>query len=112
MTTDLLDGLREIGEALQKVTLRARSVYAEEVNALIRADCRDSNRIEHTLDGLLGFCHDPEILLLYRRLCRHYFTIDATGTVFYVNAYREMWDSDDDEKEVVQENLGRMEYAK
>ncbi len=36
-----------------------------------------------TLDGLLDFCFDPEALLLYRKLCRYYFTIDPVATAFY-----------------------------
>ena len=43
---------------------------------------------------LLGFCGNQQSLLLYRRLCRWYSTIDPAATVEYVHAYREMWDSD------------------
>jgi nucleoside-triphosphatase len=31
---------------------------------------------------------------LYKKLCRYYFGIDPKATVNYVNAYREMWDSE------------------
>jgi len=32
------------------------------------------------------------LLAIYKKLCRSYFDIDQEATVFYVNAYREMWD--------------------
>ena len=68
--------------------------YAPIVDAIVRNHVRDARHIERTLDGLLGFCFDPKALLLYKKLCRHYFTIDPAATAFYVRAYREMWDSD------------------
>jgi len=30
-------------------------------------------RIERCLDGMLDFCFDDEVLLLYKKLCRYYF---------------------------------------
>jgi hypothetical protein len=45
---------------------------------------QDIRRIEHTLDGLLDFCFDPEVLLLYKKLCRHYYAIDPAATGDYV----------------------------
>jgi hypothetical protein len=38
--------------------------------------------------GLVG----DGMLVIYKKLCRYYFDIDPNGTVFYVNAYREMWE--------------------
>ena len=70
--------------------------YAPIVEYLLRSRNRDARQIEHTLDRLLGFCGDERALLLYRRLCRHYWDIDPVATVDYVNAYREMWDSDEE----------------
>ena len=55
----------------------------------------DVRHIEHCrLDGLLDFCFDPEALLLYKKLCRHYYDINQAATAEYVRAYREMWDSE------------------
>jgi hypothetical protein len=33
-------------------------------------------------------------LLLYKKLCRHYYAIDPAASAAYVHAYREMWDSE------------------
>ncbi len=40
----------------------------------------------------------PTAVLLYRRLCRHYCEIDPVATVSYVNTYRELWDSPEQEQ--------------
>lgn len=40
------------------------------------------------------------MLLNYKRLCRHYFTINPQATVDYVHAYREMWDMADEMQRV------------
>ena len=58
--------------------------YAPIVDSIVRARSRDIRHIEHTLDGLLDFCFDPEALLLYKKLCRHYYDIDPAATAEYV----------------------------
>ena len=68
--------------------------YTPVVDALLRTGSRDVRAIEQTLDGLLDFCGSDPALQLYRRLCRHYFSINAAATAYYVHAYREMWDSE------------------
>lgn len=73
---------------------RAAAEYAPIVDGLVRTRSTDIRRIEHTLDGLLDFCFDPAMLILYRKLCRHYYLIDPAAAAEYVHAYREMWDSD------------------
>jgi hypothetical protein len=62
------------------------------VEDVLRTECRDPNRIEHLLDGILDFCCDPVILRLFKKLCRYYFPIDPEAIASYVNTYREMWD--------------------
>ncbi|MDD2854989.1 MAG: hypothetical protein PHU01_05610 [Desulfuromonadaceae bacterium] len=68
--------------------------YTPVVETIIATCSRDIRQIEQTLDGLLDFCCHEQALLLYRRLCRYYFDIDPAATVRYVNAYRELWDSE------------------
>ena len=50
------------------------------------------NHIDHILDGLLDFCFDESILLLFKKLCRYYLNINPIATADYINFYREMWD--------------------
>lgn len=52
---------------------------------------------EHTLDGLPDSCGHEPVVLMYRKLCRHDWGIDPAAAVDYVNAYRERWDSDEED---------------
>ncbi len=84
-----------LARELQKLQAVAAAQYTPVVETLIAAGSRDSRQIEQTLDGLLDFCGHAPTLHIYRRLCRHYFDIDPVATAIYINAYREMWDSDE-----------------
>jgi hypothetical protein len=95
---DSLETIKNLAATCDRLTRKAELLYAEAVNAVIEGQSRDSRSIERLLDGLLDFCFDAAILLLYRKLCRYYFGIDPNATVGYVNAYREMWDSEESEE--------------
>ncbi len=85
---DLVDSIR----GLEK---RAAQQYRPMVDDILRTGSRDAQRIEHTLGGLLDFCGHEPVVLMYRQLCRHYWQLDPAATAFYINAYRERWDSDE-----------------
>ena len=68
------------------------------VDDILRTRSRDVRRIEQTLDQLLDLCGYEPALVLYKKLCRHYFEIDPAATVGYINTYREMWDSEPEEE--------------
>ena len=91
---DLVRSIGELAKARDQLARQAEEQYGPEVEDVLRTQCRDTNRIERLLDGILDFCFDPAMLRLYRKLCRHYFTINPAATVSYVNAYREMWDEE------------------
>jgi len=84
----------DLAESVLSLARRAVTEYEPVVDAIVRAGSRDVRHIEHTLDGLLDFCFDPEALLLYKKLCRHYYGIDPLATADYIYAYREQWDSE------------------
>jgi len=46
---------------------------------------------------LLDHACIPQGLAIFKALGRHYWEIAPQATAFYINAYREMWDSDDQE---------------
>jgi hypothetical protein len=92
---DLVRSIGELAKAQNQLARQAAEQYGPEVEDVLRTECRGPNRIEHLLDGILDFCFDPEMLGLYKKLCRYYFTIDPEATAFYVNAYREMWDAEE-----------------
>lgn len=91
----LLESTHALASQLQELQVVAATQYTPVVAALITTDSRDARQIERTLDGLLDFCGHAPTLQLYRRLCRHYLDIDPVATVSYINAYREMWDSEE-----------------
>ncbi|MGA2502186.1 MAG: hypothetical protein ABSH20_30955 [Tepidisphaeraceae bacterium] len=93
---DLLNSLKPLGGRLTEISQEAVTQYTPVAEDSLRSGSRDVRTIEQTLDGLLDFCDSDPALQLYRRLCRHYFSIDPAATAYYVRAYREMWDSGPD----------------
>lgn len=81
--------------------LQTQSVQlcAQEVEQLIATNSRNQNRIEHLLDRLLDCACLPEGLAQFKTLCRYYYSINPEATIFYVNAYRELWDSEAEQGE-------------
>ncbi len=86
--------IADLARTTQRLACRAARKYASIVETIICSECQDIRHIERTLDGLLDFCFDPNVLLIYKKLCRYYYDIDATITASYVHAYRELWDSE------------------
>ncbi len=93
---DLFQSISGIAASIQALNPRAVREYAPVVESILRSQSRDAHHIEQTLDGLLDFCGYEPALVLYKKLCRHYWSIDQATTAFYVNAYRERWDSSED----------------
>jgi hypothetical protein len=89
---DLVNRIGELIKIRRVLSRNAAKQYSLEVDAILQAQSRDTSRIERCLDGMLDFCFDDKVLALYKKLCRYYFDINPKATVFYVNAYREMWD--------------------
>jgi hypothetical protein len=88
-----LQSVSAIAKQMQGLQAVAVAQYTPVVETIIATRNRDVRQIELTLDGLLDFCDNEQALLLFRRLCRHYFDIDPAATADYINAYRELWDS-------------------
>lgn len=83
--------IRDLAKSLASLTRRAVA------DSLVRGRSVDVREIERALDGLLDFCFDEEMLILFKQLCRHYHRIDPAATAAYIVAYRELWDSDSKE---------------
>ena len=86
----------EIAHSVSEIYSEIIGKVEPQVLRAIETDERDVAVIESLLDQLLDICDDEQALRLYRSLCRHYWTISQTNTVFYINAYRSMWGSDND----------------
>jgi hypothetical protein len=92
----MTDNLHQLAGQMVALFRRAVPLANAEVDAIIQSSERDTQRIEHQLDHMLGFCCDPDMLVAFKRLCRYYYGIDAVATAGYVQAYREMWDMPDE----------------
>jgi hypothetical protein len=89
------DPVQSIGKLVMLTQELARDAvrqYSAEVEAILRMRIRDAHLIERCLDGMLDFCFDDGMLVLYKKTCRYYYEIDPEATVSYVHAYRKMWD--------------------
>ena len=84
--------IHRLAASIRGLQQDAVRIYAPVVDALVRENSCDVRTIEQTLDGLLSFCAYEPALQLYKKLCRHYYTINPAATAEYVHAYREMWD--------------------
>ena len=93
---ELLSSVKELAAGLQALQRLAVEQSTLIVEGILRSRSRDVRHIEQTLDRLLDHCCYDPALLLYRRLCRHYWQIDPVATVSYINAYRELWDTRDE----------------
>ena len=90
--------IRDLASGIHALNQRALREYTPIVEAILRSPIPDTHHIEHTLDGLLDFCGYEPALHLYKKLCRHYYYINPIATVEYIEAYRELWDSDEEAK--------------
>jgi hypothetical protein len=64
------------------------------VDSIVETNSQDIKLIEHILDSLLDLAFDKYILILFKKLCRHYYAIDPHSATEYVLAYRDMWDEE------------------
>jgi hypothetical protein len=92
---DAMEAIRTLAGSMRELQQRAAQQYLPVVDDILRTGSRDTQHIEHTLGGLLDFCGHEPVLRMYKKLCRHYWDIDPAATAYYVNAYREYWDSDE-----------------
>lgn len=93
----MTDDLHQLAGRMVQLFRQAVPVANAEVDAIIQSGERDTQRIEHQLDHMLGFCCDPEMLRTFKRLSRYYHGMDPVATAGYVDAYREMWDTPKEE---------------
>jgi hypothetical protein len=89
-----VESIIELTSGLSDLNQHAVAVYEPIVNAILSSRSTDIGHIEHTLDGLLDFAGSEGGLRLFKTLCRYYWQIDQAATAFYINAYRDIWDSD------------------
>ena len=91
----MTDNMDQLAGQMVALFRQAVPLANAEVDAIIQSGEQGSQRIEHQLDHMLGFCCDPEMLVVFKRLCRYYYDLDPVAAAGYVQAYREMWDMPD-----------------
>jgi hypothetical protein len=95
-----LNGFKKMAQSLVLLNEQAYHTYLPLVDAIIQSKSKDENEIGHLLDRILDIACMDKGLLLYKKLCRYYWDINPNATAYYINAYRETWDSEtlDEEK--------------
>ena len=76
----------ELIHSLRVLEQRAVLAFRPVVDELLLTSNRDAQRIEQTLDGLLDFCGNEAVVLMYRQLCRHYWEIDRKRSLIHALA--------------------------
>ena len=78
----------------QEAVNQTLAFYEQEIESILQNKICNKQRIEQALDILLDVAFDERVLKLYRKLCRHYYSINPRASIFYVDSYREIWDQD------------------
>lgn len=91
---DFLNEMKEFAKILNQISIDAVHSYKPLVDQIINSNSKDVNQIEWTLDLMLEFCSNDEMLVLYKKLCRHLYFINQASAFAYVNYYRERWDEE------------------
>jgi hypothetical protein len=93
------DAIVSLAHSLNELQRQSASICAPMVQGIIQSRTQDQQHIERLLDRLLDCACIPDGLVLFRALCRYYFSINPVATADYIQAYREMWDSEEAGKE-------------
>ncbi|GEM_PF-2027559 len=89
-----LNSIMTLVATVNELHRQMAAICAPIVHELILTRSQDVQKIEETLDRLLGSACIPEGLRLFKSLCRYYYDLNPAATATYVHAYREMWDSE------------------
>jgi len=92
----LTESLRELASTIVDAHERMAAAWEPIVQGYISSHSTDVNAMQLTLDYLLGCACQAQGLALYRRLCRYLWSVDPAAAAYAVNAYREMWDPDEE----------------
>ena len=89
--------IKILAQQIASLNEQAYHSYAPLVEETINSKTSNQKQIEHLLDGLLDFCGTEKILSLFKKLCRYYWKINPNATAEYVNIYRKLWDSEEEQ---------------
>lgn len=87
--------VRGIGEAYIQILGQASEAYTPLVDDLCRRPDASENEVGLMLDYLLSFCDSPEVLEMYKRVCRTFYNKYPESIARYVQWYREEYEADE-----------------
>jgi len=93
--------LQELGNKIvaiqNEAVLQTLLIWKPKAENIINTKSKDITDIEHTLDALCEVAFNDEVLIVFKKLCRYYYTIDEQATAEQIQFYREMWDNENTE---------------
>ncbi|MDR2232390.1 MAG: hypothetical protein LBE56_04605 [Tannerella sp.] len=96
---EVVDGFGAIAEQMHGMAESALYRFTPIAEDIISGKIAGANNIGHQLDFMLDYCFDDNVLILYKRVLRSLYPKYPELVSTYVYAYRDMWDSDDEEGE-------------
>lgn len=87
----------QIAEQIVQTHQKAYEVYLQLVEDVCNRTASE-DELSHLLDYLLDFACDEKILELYKKVCRRYLYIYPSSIKLYIEAYRGMWENEDELK--------------
>lgn len=91
---EFLEGIKGFAQQLQALQKQALNEFMPLVENIIENRISNVKQIEGVLDRLMEVAADGEGLDLYRRLCRHLYSLNQQSALFYVQSWKEMWDEE------------------
>lgn len=94
------EGFADITE-LCKAMAGIYDLAYDQYKSLVEEACKrkmPENEVCHLLDYLLDFACEDRCLSLYKKVCRYYYSFYSRIITEYVELYREMWDSEEEDQ--------------
>lgn len=90
------ENIFQIAERINQLNQWAYVTYLPLVEDVCNREASEEE-LSHLLDYLLDFTCDKKMLDLYKKVCRKYFYIYPNCIRFYIKAYREMWEDEQEQ---------------
>ncbi len=85
----------QIAEQISQLHQKVYETYLPLVEDICSIKATE-DELSHFLDYLLDFEYDEKILSLYKKICRRYLYAYPECIKSYIEAYREMWEDEND----------------
>ena len=89
------ESIFQIAEQIDQLNKKAYDIYLPLVEDVCRRKVSEEE-LSYFLDYLLDFACDEKMLDLYKKVCRTYLYIYPRCVKSYIEAYREMWEDENE----------------